>query len=824
MNREPQMSRRIFLRSSAFAGSAAIAGGLLPLRELDAELPPSARDSVPKPQTGTSSGNSQVPSVPRSLDQWIERIFASGDFFPRRYGPIRWENGGKTYTVLERPNGENGNQELASYDTETGLRNVLFSSADLIPHGSQEPLRIDDFEWSQDRSKILVYTNSARVWRENTRGDYWVFDHSAKQLRKVGGDAAPSTLMFAKFSPDAKTIAYVRENNLYLEEIDTGKITPLTGDGSVTTINGTSDWVYEEEFDVRDGFRWSPDGRSIAYFQFDSSPVKQFSMINDLGGGFREPITHIPYPRYGVYPQVWSFRIPSAGTPNSNVRIGVVNIATRKAKWIQVTGDSEKSYLPRMGWVRGSNEILLQHMNRPQNTNDVYLADGASGHAKHIFRDEDKKWLDVNDDTRWLAKHRGFLWLSERDGWRHAYIIPRGGGEPRLITRGDFDVIELLEVDPDEQFLYFIASPENATQRYLYRTALDGSAAPERLTPANAPGVHGYNISPDCRWALHTFSTFDTPPVTELVNLPGHGSVRVLESNAELRERTKALVTRPVEFFQVDVEDGVKLDAYMIKPANFDRAKKYPLLIYVYGEPAAQTVMDFWGGAQALFHRAIANEGYLIASIDNRGTPAPKGRAWRKCIYGEVGVLSSEEQAAAVRAIALERSYVDVERVGVWGWSGGGTNTLNLMFRSPEIYKVGMSVAPVPDQRIYDTIYQERYMGLPQDNVAGYKASSAINYAEGLQGKLLLIHGSGDDNVHFAGSEMLVNRMIELGKSFDFMMYPNRTHAISEGPGTTVHLFKRLVRHLTTYLPAGAVSRTMTLFLGSKFSAQARTS
>lgn len=818
MNREPRMSRRLFLRASTFAGAgAAIAGGLLPLRELEAEPFSSLTVRAGAPQNAVPSGPS---SAPASLDEWIERIFTSRDFFPRRYGPIRWEQGGKSYTVLESSRDGGEKQELASYDSASGARTVLFSSAELIPAGAKEPLRIDDFEWSQDRQRILVYTNSARVWRENTRGDYWVLDRAAKTLRKMGGDAAPSTLMFAKFSPDGQSVAYVRQNNLYWEHIASGKITPLTSDGSVTTINGTSDWVYEEEFDVRDGFRWSPDGSSIAFFRFDSSPVRQFSMINDLAGGFREPVTQIPYPDYGVYPQVWTFRIPSAGTPNSNVRIGVVHVANGKTKWLHVTADSEKSYLPRMDWVPNSNEILLQHINRAQNRNDVYLADGSSGHARRIFRDEDKAWVDVNDDTRWLPKHNGFLWASERDGWRHVYIIPRSGGAPQLITRGDFDVVDILEVDPGEQFLYFIASPENATQRYLYRQQLDGSAAPERVTPANMPGVHSYELSPDCRWALHTFSNFDTPPTTELIGLPDHRSIRILADNSELREKVKPLVARPVEFFQVDIGESVKLDAYMLKPANFDPAKKYPLLINVYGEPAAQTVMDFWGGAEALFHRAIANEGYLIASVDNRGTPAPKGRAWRKIIYGAVGVLSSKEQAAAVRAIARERSYVDAERVGVWGWSGGGTNTLNLMFRSPEIYKVGMSVAPVPDQRIYDSIYQERYMGLPQENAAGYKAASAINFAEGLLGKLLLVHGSGDDNVHFAGSELLVNRMIELGKVFDFMDYPNRTHSISEGPGTTVHLFKRLARHLTTNLPAGPASRTMTLLLGERSRAQ----
>ena len=808
MNSEPRMSRRFFLRASSFAGAAAFAGGLAPLGTL---RPASPGRTAGNSATQSSAGSD---SVPNSLDEWIERIF-SGEFFGRRFGPIRWEEGGSSYTILERSREEGEKQELASYDAASGARTVLFSSAELIPAGSKEPLSIDDFEWSKDRTQILVFTNSERVWRENTRGDYWVLNRASKKLERLGGDAPPSTLMFAKFSPDGRSVAYVRDNNLYLEDLGTRKITPLTSDGSATTINGTSDWVYEEEFDVRDGFRWSPDGRSIAYFQFDSSPVREFSMINDLGGGFRQPVAEVPYPQYGVYPKVWTYRIPSAGTPNSNVRIGVVNISSARTTWIDVVGDSQKSYLPRIQWVEDSNEILLQHINRAQNSNDVYLADASTGRARRIFRDEDKAWVDVNDDTRFLTRHNGFLWMSERDGWHHAYIIPRRGGEPQLITRGDLDVIELLTVDPAEEFVYFIASPDNATQHYLYRSRIDGPSAPERLTPAGAAGVHMYDLSRDCRYALHISSTFDTPPVTELISLPDHKSIRIFVDNAALRQKIKPLMASPTEFFQVDVGGGVKLDAYLIKPADFDPSRKYPILFNVYGEPAAQTVMDRWG-SETLFHRAVANEGYLIASVDNQGTPAPKGRAWRKCIYGAVGVLSSQQQVAAVRTIARERSYVDADRVAVWGWSGGGTNTLNLMFRSPDVYKVGISVAPVPDQRIYDSIYQERYMGLPQDNVEGYKSASAINFAEGLQGRLLLMHGSGDDNVHFAGSELLVNRMIELGKSFEFMAFPNRTHAISEEAGTTLFLFKRLARHLTTYLPAGPATRTMTLLLGDR--------
>ena len=815
MNKAPGYSRRSFLRESVFAGAgAAILGGLPPRRGLG--LPPRDFYSLPEREQATA-----VTGPAASLDEWIERIFASREFAEERFGPVRWEEEGKSYTALERSEENPEAREIVRYETATAARTILVPASELIPAGSKTPLDIENFEWSGDRNKLLIYTNSRRVWRQNTRGDYWVLDRSANSLRKLGSDAAPSTLMFAKFSADASQVAYVRENNIYAEDVRTGTITSLTEDGSETTINGTSDWVYEEEFDVRDGFRWSPDGKTIAYFQFDTRSEKIFSMINDLGGGFREPVTQIPYPEYGVYPKVTTVRIPCAGTPNAAVRIGAVDVATRRTTWMKITADPEKSYIPRCEWAGNSDELLMQHMNRLQNTNDVYLANANTGECKRIYQDKDEKWVDVNDDTNWLPDGKRFLWTSERDGWRHVYTVARDGSGARLVTHGDFDVMEIAAMDPKGEWLYYYASPENATQRYLYRARLDGTGSLERVTPAEQPGTHFYNVAPNCEWAIHYYSTFETPPVTELIHLPEHRVARVMAENKELKTKIKAIPTEPGEFFQVDIGEGVKLDAWMIKPANFDPSKKYPILFQVYGEPAGQTVLDAWSGRNALFHRAIASEGYLVASVDNRGTPAPKGSAWRKCIYGAVGVLSSKEQAAAVRAIARARSYVDPERVAVWGWSGGGTNTLNLMFRAPDVYKVGMSVAPVPDQRIYDSIYQERYMGLPQENVEGYKSGSAINFADGLKGNLLLMHGSGDDNVHFAGSELLVNRMIELGKTFDFMMYPNRTHGISEGPGTTVFLFKRLARHLTTHLPAGA-ARAMDAILRLPFTARRR--
>jgi dipeptidyl-peptidase-4 len=725
---------------------------------------------------------------PDELQPLLKRIFGSKEFTTKRFGPARWIEDGRAYTTLEGSGEADSAKSIVRYDAATGERRALVPAERLVPAGEKKPLSIDNYAWSGDGKKLLVFTNTKKVWRQNTRGDYWVLDLSDGRLKKLGGDAPSSTLMFAKFSPDGGRAAYVRANNLYIEDLGSGSITQLTTDGSATIVNGTTDWVYEEEFGLRDAFRFSPDGKSIAFWRFDTSGVGSFSLINDTDGTY-PTVTAIPYPK--------------AGTANSSVQIGVLSASGGPARFLVLPGDPRNTYVPRMDWAENSEELVLQQLNRLQNTNDVWIADGRTGAVRKLLREQDAAWVDVEDEFHWLKAGKELLWLSERDGWRKVYAVSRDGASTRQVTTGASDVIQLERLDDRGEWLYLLASPEDATRRLLYRVRSHGTSGPERVTPAGAAGSHAYNVSPDGAYAFHTFSSFDKPPVTELVRLPGHQVVRVLEDNGALAKAVLPFMQPPVEFLKVDVGGGVALDGWMIKPPDFDPARKYPVLFHVYGEPAGTTVVDAWGGNRDLFHRALARAGCIVASVDNRGTPAPKGRAWRKIVYGTVGVLSSEEQAAAVKALLKARPYLDPERVGVWGWSGGGTNTLNLMFRSPDIYKVGMAVAPVPDQRLYDTIYQERYMGLPLDNAAGYKAGSAINFAEGLKGRLLIVHGSGDDNVHYQGTEKLVNRLVELGKPFDLMVYPNRSHSISEGEGTSLHVYSLLARYLLEHLPAG---------------------
>ena len=722
----------------------------------------------------------------------VERIFAGREFAAERFGPARWMRDGGSYTTLEPSSETKGGLDLVLYRAETGRREVLVAAAKLVPPGADGPLAIEDYAWSPDGKALIVFTNSKRVWRQNTRGDFWTYDLASEKLRQLGRDFEPSTLMFAKLSPDGRKAAYVVANDIYAEELNSGRVTRLTYDGGADIINGTADWVNEEEFSIRDGFRWSPDSASIAFWQFDTRRVPVFTMINNTDT---------------LYPKTTSFKHPKPGQRNSAVRVGVVPAAGGYPAWMRTPGDPSNTYIARLEWAGNSREVILQRLNRLQNTLNVLIGDAATGEVRTVFTDTDEAWVEVMDDFVWLEGGTRLLWLSERDGWNHAYSVGRDGSGARLLTPGDYDVLSVAAVDEKAGWLFVTASPDDATKRFLFRVRMDGRGKPELVGPAGQSGAHRYDISPSAPWAFHTYSKLDEPPVTELVRLPKGEAVRPLASNTELRAKVEGLARKRAEFFKLDIGGGVQVDGWRILPPDFDPAKKYPLFAYVYGEPAGQTVQDGWGGSRYLWHLMLAQRGYIVASFDNRGTPAPRGRAWRKSIYRQIGILASADQAAAVRAALAAWPYVDAGRVGIWGWSGGGSMTLNAMFRYPGLYKAGISVASVPDQLLYDTIYQERYMGLPAENPDGYKSGSPITFAKDLQGKLLIVHGTGDDNVHYQGFERLVDELVANNKSFVMLSYPNRSHGIYEGRGTTLHLYTAFTRFLEDNLPPAGRAR-----------------
>ncbi len=714
----------------------------------------------------------------------VPRIFGSADFQSESFGPARWLGGGSAYTTLERS--PTGARELVRIDTERGTRQVLVTAAQLTPPGAAGPLAVESYAWSGDLQRLLIFTNSRRVWRQNTRGDYWVFDRTTGALRQLGRFARPSTLMFAKFSPDGGRVAYVVENDLYVEDL-AGGVTRLTHDGSRTIINGTFDWVYEEELDLRDGFRWSPDGRRLAYWQLDASGVRDFYLVRTTDS---------------VYAAVEPIQYPKAGGTNSAGRVGVVDAGGGATTWLAIDGDPRNQYIARMEWAASSDELVVQRLNRLQNRLDLMLADARTGAVRTVLVEEDRAWVEVVDDLVWLDQGRRFTWVSERDGWTHVYLVSRAGREVRDLTPGDFDVTRIVGVDPRGGWLYYLASPGAATQRYLWRARLDGRGRPERLSPADQPGTHGYNASPDLRWAFHTYSRFGAPPVTTLIALGTHRPVRVVAGNRALSARVSALARGPVEFLQVPGAEGTMLDAWIMKPPGFDPARRYPVLFYVYGGPATATVTDAWGGNRYLWHLLLTQKGYVVVSVDNRGTPAPRGRDFRKAIYGQLGVLETLDQGAAAEAVAA-MPWADRSRFGIWGWSNGGFMSLNLLFQRADLYGTAIAVAPVTHWKYYDTIYTERYNGLPQTNAEGYDRGSPITYAGGLRGNLLLIHGTGDDNVHYQNTEALVNALIDATRPFSLMAYPNRTHSISGGT-TSVHLYGLMERYLDQHLMGGS--------------------
>ena len=739
---------------------------------------PGDRTAPRDPGPGDGPGDSPGDSGAGRLD--VERVVSDGSLTWRGAGGREWI-AGREYAVAD-------GDGLGAVHAVSGERRTLAPAEALVPAGADEPLRVESFEVSDDGERALLFTNSRRVWRLNTRGDFWVLDLPDGRLHQLGADFPEATLQFAKLSPDASRAAYVQANDIFVEDLASGARTRLTSGGSDTLIHGTFDWVYEEEFSLHDGFRWSPDGRRIAFWQLDASGIGSFPLVDEL--------TH-PYPTIQWLPY------PKAGTTNSAARIGVVDAGGGEITWVDAPGDPRETYLARMEWV-DADQLVIQHLDRLQQNNSVLLADAGDGSVETLFVDRDEAWVDVNDEFVWLDEGRTrFLWLSERDGWRRPYVASRLDGSLTPLHDEPHDLVEVEHVDGDlSGSLYYLAGPDDPTERALYRVPLSGGQ-PERVTPPDAPSWNDYEIASGGDLAIVTSSSLSGPQTVAMVELPGHGTIRVIEDNAATAAAHAALDLGERELFRVTTESGVELDGWALYPPDFDPSLRWPVLFHVYGEPWGQTVQDRAGLRHGLWHLMLTQRGYVVISLDGRGTPAPRGREWRKCVYGSIGVLASRDQAEGARALVAQHDWIDPERLGIWGWSGGGSQTLNSLFRYPDVFATGIAVAAVPDQRLYDTIYQERYTGTPQGNPDGYRDGSPISFAAGLEADLLLVHGTGDDNVHAQGVWQLVDELIALGKPFEMMMYPSRSHGIFERAGTRTHLFTTMTGFLERTLPPG---------------------
>ncbi|NIM48578.1 MAG: prolyl oligopeptidase family serine peptidase [Gemmatimonadales bacterium] len=707
-----------------------------------------------------------VPATAQVPELTVQKIWGSREFSSDLVS-VRWMEDGEYFTRTDR--GESGTTDLLRVNARTGEEEVLVRGADLVPPGVESPIRIERYQFSPDGKKLLIFTNSVRVWRQNTKGEYYLWDFDAKTLSPISTE--PGHQMFAKFSPDGRYVGFVREHNIFVRDMKTGDERQLTSDGDENIINGTSDWVYEEELGLRDAFRFSPDGERIAFWRLDQTVIKPFYLIDETS----------------LYPELKPVRYPKAGAQNSEVRIGVVEITTSRTTWMDL-GPEKDIYIADMDFAESPTEIWFTRLNRHQSKLDLMLADVRTGASRVIMTDQDSAWVDAGEPT-WIDGGRQFLFLSERDGYRQVFLFERDGSLVRKVTAGEWDVLGFYGVDEKRKLIYFGASIDGPLARPLYRIGLNGRGL-RRVTQEG--GSHGISFNPTFTMYVDSYSRAGQPPVQTLRRADGR-LIRTLAANEKLIAKIDSLgFTRP-EFITVPGEGGVELNAYIIKPKDFDPAKRYPLLMRVYGGPGSQTVRDSWGGSNYLWYQMLAEAGYLVASVDNRGTGA-RGRDFKKMTYMKLGQYESDDQIAAARHFG-SLPYVDADRIGIWGWSYGGYMSLLSSFRGDGAFKAAISVAPVADWKLYDTIYTERYMRTPQENPEGYEKGAPLTYAEGLTGNLLIVHGTGDDNVHSQNTTQLIQKLEQAGKQFDLRLYPNKTHSITGG-NTRVNLYEYLTRWL----------------------------
>ena len=648
-------------------------------------------------------------------------------------------------------------------------------------------LEIESFSFSQSKNKILIFTQSVKVWRYNTRGDYWVYDFKKNEIQKLGRNMSGSSLMFAKFSPNERFVAYVSKEksesgirnsstsvNIYLESLDDRTIKKLTSsNGTKKLINGTFDWVYEEEFGCRDGFIFNEDGTRIAFWQIDANQVRDFYMINNTDS---------------IYSYTIPVEYPKVGEDLTPARIGVINLSNEEITWMKIPGEQNKFYLPRMTWMPGRNDLMIQQLNRKQNHSKIYIANANNGSTELLMEEKDDAWVDLRSSWpyqvqagwKFINNGKEFLYTTEKDGWSHIYRFDITNKTEYLVTKGNYDVVKPLAYDEKNESVYFIASPENPTERYLYKTSAKGDGKLIRVTPDVLEGSHNYQISTKAKYAFHSFSNYFTRPMQAIVSLPNHKFINENQNMIEKYDLEKKK-DHPLEFFEITTVDDVTMEGWIVKPKNLDKNKKYPVLFYFYSEPAGQTGVNRYGaGNNGLYDGNLGEDGYVYVTFDGRGTPSPKGRAWRKAIYRNIGRINVRDMAMGAKAVFEKYEFIDTSRVAVHGWSGGGTATLNCLFQYPEIFHTGIAVAAVANQLTYDNIYQERYMGDPKESYQDYVDGSPIKYAKNLEGNLLYIHGTGDDNVHYQNAEMLANELIKHKKIFYMLSYPNRSHGIRE--------------------------------------------
>ncbi|MFD2513862.1 S9 family peptidase [Pontibacter locisalis] len=712
-----------------------------------------------------------VAQAQQKKDITLEDIYRKGTFRSQSVYGVNWMKDGQYYSS-QVPDEQNKVYDIVKYDVTTGKPvSTIIEGENLVPAGSSKPIRFDDYTFSSDEQKVLFSTDTEQIYRRSSKADFYIYDIPTKKLTKLSDGGKQ---MYASFSPDAKRVAFARENNMFVVDLANMKETQITADGKFNSIiNGYSDWVYEEEFSFAKGFHWSPDGKKIAFYTFDETNVPEFNM--QMWGE--------------LYPQDNKFKYPKAGEANSKVKVSVYDVASGKIVKMD-TGSEDDVYIPRIKWTNDANLLSIQKMNRLQNTLEILHANATTGSSNVVLKETDKAYIDVTDDLTYLKDGKHFIHSSEVKGFNHLYLYNMNGKLVRQITDGNWEVSEFVGYDEKNDRLYYMSTEVSPLERHLYSINSKGKKK-QRLT--DKEGTHRVNMSNDFKYYLDYYSAANTPPSVSLHTAKDGKLIKVLEDNQKLKNTLAQYNIAKQEFFTMNTADGTKLNGWMIKPTDFDPNKKYPVLMFVYGGPGSQTVNNSWGGNNYLWHQVLADKGMIVVSVDNRGTGA-RGAEFKKATYANLGKYEIEDQIEAAKWLG-KQSYIDKDRIGIWGHSFGGYMTLLGLTKGDGVFRAGISVAPVTSWRFYDTIYTERFLKTPQENAAGYDDNSPLMFADKLQGDLLLIHGTGDDNVHFQNAVAMQDALISANKQFESFYYPNRNHGVGGGI-TSLHRFNMMTNFL----------------------------
>jgi dipeptidyl-peptidase 4 len=698
-----------------------------------------------------------VSAIAQKKEYTVDIIQRNRDFYGKTLVNVQWYAAGEKYSYLKIDTATS-RPAIFTHDVKTGEDKILVSGNDLKLNEDAEPFLIQNYSWSPDE-KYILFTGVLSARTLKTGGAFYIYNISDKKFFLLANSEQEQ--MNAQFSPDGGKLGFVRNNNLFVADIKTGKETQLTFDGSETVINGHFDWVYEEEFSIINGYEWAPDSKSIAFWRLDQSAVPEIQIA-------KWDSLHFDFLKY---------HYPKAGDNNSTVKIGIVNIADAKTVWADL-GEDTDIYIPRIKFTNEPGVLSVQRLNRLQNKLDLLFVNTANGNSNEILSDSDPCWLEINNSLTFLKKSKKFIWESPRDGYNHFYLYDYKGNVVSQITKGQWEVDKLLGVDEEKETLYYTSSERGSIYRDIYSVKFNGQ---EKKRLSEKAGSHDITFSNDAKYYIDKYSNANALPAITIYNTEGEKITEIAKSDMSV---FKEYGFSPMEFLQFTSSDGTEINAAMIKPAGFNPAKKYPVLIYNYSGPGSQCVLDQWN--REMWHQLLAQKGYIIFMLDNRGTGA-RGKEFRNLVYRNLGRWESNDMIEGAKYLG-SLDYVDARRIGIWGWSYGGYMSALTVMKGAEFFKAAIAVAPVTDWHFYDNIYTERYMSLPSLNENGYNTSAVMSYADKLKGKFLLIHGTGDDNVHFQNTVTLVNALIANNKQFETMYYPEREHSI-RGGNTRLHLY-----------------------------------